>query len=178
MGHKTVPHHPFIVSRKYFISREHLSDGEMYHTPARISPHRDLQISPSPSQASLSSLHCSFTWHRRRPAKSSSHSLPQQNKSEAMGCVKCELDIAEVRACFYSGLRVYLSVSYVTQNVIARGALSWPGQLLLLQPAVAISGPGLSSTARTQKRNLHQNWPKTGPGPRPLALPSSRRNSH
>ena len=130
MGHKTVPHHPFIVSRKYFISREHLSDGEMYHTPARISPHRDLQISPSPSQASLSSLHCSFTWHRRRPAKSSSHSLPQQNKSEEMNCAKCELDIAEVRACFYSGLRVYLSVSYVTQNVIARGALSWPGQLL------------------------------------------------
>ena len=74
-----------------------------------------------------------------------------------MSCAKCELDITEVRACFYSGLRVYLSVSYVTQNVIARGALSWPGQLLLLQPAVAISGPGLSSTARTQKRNLHQN---------------------
>ena len=145
---------------------------------ARISPHRDLQISPSPSQASLSSLHCSFTWHRHTPAKSSSHSLHAQNKLEEMVCVKCELDIAAPKACFYSKLCVYLSVSCVTQNVIARGALSWPGHQLL-EPAVAISGPGLGSQpgpSPDREKKLAQNWPKTGP--RPPALPSSRRNSH
>lgn len=97
-------------------------------TSARISPHRDLQISPSPSQASLSSLHCSFTWHQHGPVKCSSHSISLQNKPNDGPWIKSELDLTVVQACFYLELRVYLSVS--TQNVMARGAVSWPGQLL------------------------------------------------
>ena len=80
-------------------------------------------------------------------------------------------------------MSIYQFVS-VPENDLARGALPRPG---LTGQLVAPGAPLSPARDRAlEKRNLHQNWPKTGPEPPPARattivrppVPSSWRNSH
>ena len=120
------------------------------------------------------------------PARASQEFIPfiepakEKSTAELGWFNKMSLTLTRCQSLFQFNSSPCLFISFLCYPKCDRlrcGILARPAA----EPAVAISGPGLGAHSQPgqEKRNLHQNWPKTRPRrARPLRLPSSRRNSH
>ena len=92
---------------------------------------------------------------------------PAKEKSTELGWfIKMSLTLTRCQSLFQFNSSPCLFISFLCYPKCDRprcGILAKPAA----EPAVTISGPGAGSQPGQEKRNLHQNWPKTRPRPVP-----------